>query len=126
MRFSRFAVVSAVFATIFAVNTSAKTLYVATSGNDANTGAIDKPFKTLNKASRAVAPGDAPIRCHLSYFASVSCRPLHWTGVFPHRVRRLLGRKFPPNDRGVEHARVWGAGVRRRLPVAAPCVRFVR
>jgi chitodextrinase len=58
MRFSRVAVSAVVLATIFAVNASAKTLYVATSGNDANTGAIDTPFKTLNKASRAVAPGD--------------------------------------------------------------------
>jgi chitodextrinase len=58
MRFSRVAISAVLFTTFFAVNTSAKTLYVATSGNDANTGAIDKPFKTLNKASRAVAPGD--------------------------------------------------------------------
>ena len=36
---------------------SGKTLWVATTGNDANDGSTDKPFRTIGKAVDVVAPG---------------------------------------------------------------------
>jgi parallel beta-helix repeat protein len=37
---------------------NAATFYVSTSGNDANTGSITSPFRTINKAAGVVRPGD--------------------------------------------------------------------
>jgi hypothetical protein len=37
---------------------SGKVLWVATTGDDANNGSTDKPFRTIGKAVEAVAPGD--------------------------------------------------------------------
>ncbi|HEX7709026.1 MAG TPA: right-handed parallel beta-helix repeat-containing protein [Thermoanaerobaculia bacterium] len=37
---------------------NAATFYVSTSGNDANTGSISSPFRTINKAAGVVKPGD--------------------------------------------------------------------
>ena len=37
---------------------NAKEYYVATNGNDANSGSIDSPFATLARAQSEAAPGD--------------------------------------------------------------------
>ena len=39
-------------------NAVAATYYVAPDGSDANPGSFDRPFKTLNAAKKALAPGD--------------------------------------------------------------------
>ena len=39
---------------LLSLNLSAQTFYVSTSGNDNNTGSIEKPFATLEKARDAV------------------------------------------------------------------------
>jgi chitodextrinase len=58
MNFSRFAVSAIVSSVLFAGAASAKTIYVATSGNDANNGAISTPYRSINKASQVALPGD--------------------------------------------------------------------
>jgi chitodextrinase len=71
MRFSRFAVSAVLFLTIFAVNASAKTIYVSLSGNDANNGAIGTPYRSINKASQVALPGDVVMVRGGVYFNTV-------------------------------------------------------
>jgi hypothetical protein len=47
------------FTALFLARASlAATYYVATSGNDANPGTLDKPFASINKGAGVLAPGD--------------------------------------------------------------------
>ncbi|OEJ98559.1 hypothetical protein A8C32_04980 [Flavivirga aquatica] len=45
-------------AIIFTSSISAKNIYVSKTGNDTNPGTIDKPYKTITKASSVARPGD--------------------------------------------------------------------
>ncbi|HEX7832605.1 MAG TPA: right-handed parallel beta-helix repeat-containing protein [Thermoanaerobaculia bacterium] len=57
MRIAKFAVT--LFAvTTFAVSSHAATYFVATNGNDANTGTLAAPFRTITKASGVTKAGD--------------------------------------------------------------------
>lgn len=58
MRFTKLTAVAAVFFAVLTGSAHAATWYVATSGNDANTGSLAAPFRTINKAASRVAPGD--------------------------------------------------------------------
>lgn len=48
----------AVSSFLFASTAGAATYYVATTGNDAASGSIDAPFRTIKQATRVVRPGD--------------------------------------------------------------------
>jgi hypothetical protein len=43
------------------VRVSAATYYVATTGNDTNTGSLASPWRTIQKAANTLAPGDAAL-----------------------------------------------------------------
>ena len=57
MRWSKVAAV-AVFSFVSALSAHAAELYVSTSGNDANSGSVTAPFRTISKAATLAKPGD--------------------------------------------------------------------
>src|SRR5215212_3188618 len=58
MRFSSLVVSAVLSSTLLAGTASMRELFVATSGNDANTGVLSAPFATVKKAAALALPGD--------------------------------------------------------------------
>ncbi len=52
-------IVTFIISVLIWFNLNANTYYVATSGNDANTGSISNPWKTIQKAANTVIAGDS-------------------------------------------------------------------